>query len=76
MSEIRKKLSEYQLAALGEYEREVLTLKDLLEKAQQKQQVAVNLILEAHGLLGQQVQFDPQTKEFVATITDIVNPAV
>jgi hypothetical protein len=62
---IRKKLTDFQLTALTELEKEVALCKDQFEKAQQKLQLGVNLVLDAHGVLGQKVSFDQETKELL-----------
>lgn len=70
MTEIRKQLSDFQVAVITEGEKELAVLNELLEKAKQKNQMAIGLILDAHGVLGKQVSLDSNTKELVITVPD------
>lgn len=70
MAEERKQLSEFQFSVMVESEKEIAAITEQLEKAKQKSQMAIGLILDAHGALGKQVAIDPQTKELVITTPD------
>jgi hypothetical protein len=74
MAEVRKQLSEFQFTSIVECEKELAALKEAVEKAQQKHQIVIGLILDAHGVLGQKISFDPNTKELVIPTDDDLRP--